>query len=175
MTPPAATIETPLGSLWVVASGRGLRALSFDPVRAGEDEGEASADLLRACREQLAAYFGGALRRFDLPLDPVGTPFQRRAWQALRDIPFGETRSYAAQAAAIGRPSAARAVGAANARNPLAIVVPCHRVVGAGGRLVGYAAGLERKRALLELEGAQPAGRGLLPFGRGGQNESASR
>lgn len=101
---------------------------------------------------QLDAYFAGELREFHLPLSPHGTAFQNEVWKALREIPYGETRSYAAIARRIGRPTAVRAVGAANGRNPLAIVVPCHRVIGADGSLTGYAGGLERKHALLALE-----------------------
>jgi methylated-DNA-[protein]-cysteine S-methyltransferase len=101
---------------------------------------------------QLKAYFAGTLRQFDLPLAPAGTPFQQTVWQALREIPYGETVSYGQLARGIGRPAAVRAVGAANGRNPLAIVVPCHRVIGSDGRLVGYGGGLPAKSMLLELE-----------------------
>jgi methylated-DNA-[protein]-cysteine S-methyltransferase len=101
---------------------------------------------------QLDAYFAGTLRQFDLPLAPAGTPFQQRVWQGLREIPYGETVSYKELARWIGRPSAVRAVGAANGQNPLAIVIPCHRVIGSDGRLVGYGGGLAAKSALLELE-----------------------
>ena len=156
-------IGTPLGPMYAFASERGLRALIFegsDPAANGVLgevlEGRGS-EVLRACSEQLAAYFCGALRRFDLPLDPVGTDFQRQIWAALQQIPYGQTWSYAQQAASIGRPSAVRAIGAANGRNPLTIVVPCHRVIGRGGALTGFAGGLDRKRALLELEGARVA------------------
>ncbi len=108
-------------------------------------------------REQLADYFRGALREFDVALAPVGTPFQMDVWTALRQVPYGQTCSYADLARAIGRPAAVRAVGAANGRNPLSIVVPCHRVIGADGSLTGYGGGLERKRALLDLESRQLA------------------
>ena len=106
---------------------------------------------------QLAAYFAGTLTRFDVPLDFQGTDFQKSVWTALLTIPFGETRSYGEIARQIGRPSASRAVGAANGRNPLSIVAPCHRVVGAGGALTGFAGGLEVKRRLLGLEAAAAA------------------
>jgi methylated-DNA-[protein]-cysteine S-methyltransferase len=109
-------------------------------------------DVLRQVEYQLTAYFAGELRDFDLPLAPVGTPFQERVWQALRDIPYGATTSYSALANRIGAPGAARAVGLANGRNPIAIIIPCHRVIGAGGTLVGYGGGLNRKRWLLDLE-----------------------
>ncbi len=106
-------------------------------------------------REQLRAYFARELRVFDLPLRLEGTPFQREVWEALRRIPYGTTTSYGALAASLGRPRAVRAVGAANGQNPIAIIVPCHRVIGADGGLTGFGGGLPRKRALLELEGAQ--------------------
>jgi methylated-DNA-[protein]-cysteine S-methyltransferase len=110
---------------------------------------------LREPAEQLQAYFAGELRAFDLPLAPHGTPFQREVWSALREIPYGSTISYAELAAAVGRPDAARAVGAANGRNPIAVVIPCHRVIGASGALTGYGGGLGRKRLLLDLEAGQ--------------------
>lgn len=107
---------------------------------------------LASLEAQLGEYFSGARRAFDLPLAPEGTDFQKTVWRQLSEIPYGTTLSYAAQAAAIGSPKAVRAVAAANARNPIAIVVPCHRVVGSDGSLTGYAGGLARKRALLDLE-----------------------
>ena len=111
--------------------------------------------MLQAAAAQLADYFGGRRTRFELPLDLAwGTPFQQSVWQALLAIPSGRSSSYAALGRALGRPQAARAVGAAVGRNPLSIVVPCHRVLGAAGGLTGYAGGLERKTALLKLEGA---------------------
>jgi methylated-DNA-[protein]-cysteine S-methyltransferase len=108
--------------------------------------------LLVEAAGQLRAYFARELREFDLPLAPSGTGFQRRVWDAVSAVPFGATASYAEIAAAIGTPSACRAVGAANGRNPLPVIVPCHRVVGSTGALTGYGGGLERKRALLDLE-----------------------
>jgi methylated-DNA-[protein]-cysteine S-methyltransferase len=113
-----------------------------------------------AVREQLDAYFAGELDTFDLDLDPHGTPFQRRVWDALLEIPFGETISYSELARRLGDPKLVRAVGLANGRNPISIVVPCHRVIGADGSLVGYGGGLERKRWLLDHE-AVAAGRRL--------------
>ena len=157
--------ETPIGAMQAQASVRGLRALRFagasDVAAGARDRGSGGggAAVLAACAVQLREYFAGVRERFELPLDPVGTAFQLRAWAALREIPFGETRGYAEQAVAIGAPSAARAVGAANGRNPIAIVVPCHRVVGARGDLTGFSGGLDRKRRLLELEGAWPLDR----------------
>ncbi|MFN0148696.1 MAG: methylated-DNA--[protein]-cysteine S-methyltransferase [Dehalococcoidia bacterium] len=112
-----------------------------------EDDG-----LIRAARTQFAAYFRGELTEFDLPLAPAGTPFQLQVWEALRGIPYGETISYGELARRIGRPAASRAVGAANGHNPIGIVVPCHRVIGANGSLTGYGGGLDRKRTLLALE-----------------------
>jgi methylated-DNA-[protein]-cysteine S-methyltransferase len=109
-----------------------------------------------AAAAQLDAYFAGTRRTFDLPIAPAGSDFQRRVWSALTAIPYGSVTSYGRLAAAIGRARGARAVGLANGRNPISIVVPCHRVVGAGGALVGYGGGLERKRFLLALEGAVP-------------------
>ena len=114
--------------------------------------------LLEACR-QLREYFAGQRRSFQLPLAPQGTPFQQQVWQALAEIPYGETRTYGEIAEAIGRKGASRAVGAANHRNPLPIFIPCHRVIGANGSLTGYAGGLETKRFLLALESGQPAQR----------------
>jgi methylated-DNA-[protein]-cysteine S-methyltransferase len=109
-------------------------------------------------RRQLAEYFAGQRTAFELPLAPAGTPFQRGVWDALVAIPYGETRSYGELAALVGKPGAARAVGSANHDNPIAVVIPCHRVIGAGGSLTGYAGGIDRKRYLLELEGAlQPS------------------
>lgn len=158
-------LESPVGVLLVEASSRGLRALQLGASGGCAYGASAAAaccagrEVLAACAAQLEQYFRGRRERFELPLDLAGTPFQLRAWAALQQIPFGETRSYAQQAALIGAPTATRAVGAANARNPIQIVVPCHRVVGAGGSLTGFAGGVSRKRALLELEGAWPLAR----------------
>ncbi len=143
-------VETPLGTLWLAGDDQGLTGVSFDRIP-GPRGPEGVAE---AARTQLGAYFAGELERFELPLAPRGTDFQRRVWDAVSAIPYGGTASYSEIAAAIGRRSACRAVGAANGRNPLAIVVPCHRVVGAAGALTGYGGGLERKRALLDLERA---------------------
>ncbi len=121
------------------------------PVVPGADwerDDEAFAEL----RRQLGEYFTGARREFDLPLAPRGSEFQVRVWDALREIPYGETESYGELAERIGHPGSARAVGAANGRNPIAVVVPCHRVIGSSGQLTGYAGGLERKRLLLDIE-----------------------
>ncbi len=158
------TIPSSVGPLFAFASDRGIRAIVFsdaDPGRHGVlgqvvpafEGGVAHATLL-ALADQMREYFAGLRSEFDLPLDPRGTDFQLLAWQALRQIPFGQTRTYAAQARSIGKSSAYRAIGAANGRNPLAIVVPCHRVIGASGALTGFSGGLDRKRALLAHEGA---------------------
>jgi methylated-DNA-[protein]-cysteine S-methyltransferase len=145
-----AAVETPIGTLWLSATRDGLAEVAF----AERAAPGAPRELLAEAAGQLRAYFAGELERFDLPLAPHGTPFQRGVWDAVSAIPYGSTASYSEIAAAVGRPRACRAVGAANGRNPLAIVVPCHRVVGAAGALTGYGGGLERKRALLDLERA---------------------
>jgi methylated-DNA-[protein]-cysteine S-methyltransferase len=151
------TFQSPVGALPLVASDAGLVAVLWpddapDRVRLGAMREQADHPVLVEAVVQLAAYFAGERIAFDLPLDPRGTDFQRSVWTALRDIPFGETRSYADIARAIGRPTAVRAVGAANGRNPLSIVAPCHRVVGSNGALTGFAGGLETKRWLLAHE-----------------------
>jgi methylated-DNA-[protein]-cysteine S-methyltransferase len=111
-----------------------------------------SSAVMRETIRQLQRYFAGELKTFDVPLEIVGTDFQKRVWSALRSIPYGETRSYSQIAAQIGAPRAVRAVGAANGRNPIPVIVPCHRVIGASGNLVGFGGGLEWKRLLLDLE-----------------------
>jgi methylated-DNA-[protein]-cysteine S-methyltransferase len=132
-------------------------ALAAVPAGAGRRPGQPP---LPAAGTQLAEYAGGDRRSFALPLAPRGTEFERRVWQALTEIPYGETRSYAEIAAAIGSPAACRAVGRANGRNPIAIVIPCHRVIGSDGSLTGYGGGLDLKRFLLDLEGARRAAPG---------------
>jgi methylated-DNA-[protein]-cysteine S-methyltransferase len=144
------TLETPLGTLWLAAGEEGLEQVSFREL----PETRSPSRVLDEIRAQLSAYFAGELDRFDVPLAPTGTEFQRRVWQEVGRIPYGGTSTYSAVAAAVGRPAACRAVGAANGRNPLPIVVPCHRVIGAAGSLTGYGGGLDRKRALLDLERA---------------------
>ena len=109
-------------------------------------------ELILCCKQQIDEFFAGERKAFDLPLAPLGTEFQKKVWNALQEIPYGETRTYGEIAAAVGNPKAARAVGMANNKNPIAIIIPCHRVVGANGKLVGYAGGMERKMFLLELE-----------------------
>ena len=144
------TIDSPLGELLLAGDGQALTALHMDGLPA--PGWRRDPERFREVAEQLRAYFMGELREFDVPLAPHGTPFQQRVWAALRDIPYGATVSYAELAAAVGRPGAARAVGAANGRNPIAVVIPCHRVIGASGTLTGYGGGLPRKRLLLDLE-----------------------
>jgi len=148
---------SPLGEVLIVADEAGLTGLHFvDQQHFPKDTGHwqlnPAQPVLVAARRQLEEYFAGQRRHFDLPLAPRGTAFQREVWQALTAIPYGATTSYGALAASLGRPSASRAVGAANGRNPLGIIVPCHRVIGSAGALTGYAGGLERKQALLALE-----------------------
>lgn len=151
------TMPSPIGTLTLVASDAGLTAVLWEDDRPGRvvlAGAEESRDhpILTAVTRQLTEYFAGTRTIFDLPLDPRGTPFQRQVWAALGTIPYGETRSYAQIAAQIGRPTAARAVGAANGRNPVSIVTPCHRVVGTNGALTGFAGGLAAKDYLLALE-----------------------
>lgn len=137
----------------LVAGNEGLRAITFGEPGAKISGNTHAHPVLRAAIEQLTAYFAGSLREFSLPLEITGTDFQMRVWSILRGIPYGETRSYLDLAISIGRPTAVRAVGAANGANPLPIVIPCHRVIGANGKLVGYGGGLPLKKRLLELEG----------------------
>jgi methylated-DNA-[protein]-cysteine S-methyltransferase len=148
-------VASPVGDILVAGDDEGLRRIVFQggahPMKPPRDWKRDDAAFDEA-RRQLTAYFAGELREFDLPLAPEGTPFQKAAWAELCRIPYGETRTYGAQAARIGQPNASRAVGAANGRNPLGIVIPCHRVIGASGKLTGYYGGLSIKEALLELE-----------------------
>lgn len=151
-------IASPVGTLTLAASEKGLVAILWendDPRRVRLDMETENADhpILIAAEQQLADYFAGRQTHFDLPLDFRGTDFQQQVWAALLTIPFGETRSYADIARAIGRPTACRAVGAANGKNPISIVAPCHRVIGANGTLTGFAGGMKAKEYLLTLEG----------------------
>jgi methylated-DNA-[protein]-cysteine S-methyltransferase len=157
------TLDTPIGRLVLAADAEGLRHIEFPsnrhPVsRAGWVPGAegAAAEILAITARQLREYFEGERREFDLPLAPRGTEFQMQVWHALATIPFGATWSYGELARVIGKPDAMRAVGAANGRNPLPIVLPCHRVIGADGSLTGFGGGLPIKEALLRLEGALP-------------------
>jgi methylated-DNA-[protein]-cysteine S-methyltransferase len=154
-------MKSPVGTLTLVASGKGLTAILWpqdDPKRVtlpvltrGDDH-----PVLLQAQKELGEYFAGKRTRFTVRLDFAGTDFQKRVWRALLEIPFGETRSYGDIAARLGKPSASRAVGAANARNPISIIAPCHRVIGANGALTGFAGGLGAKKRLLALEGVRP-------------------
>jgi methylated-DNA-[protein]-cysteine S-methyltransferase len=151
------TLESPVGELRLTSDGRSLTGLYLEahggePLKGADPGWERDEAPFRDAITQLRAYFAGTLRAFDLPLAPAGTDFQKNVWSALAAIPFGETRSYGAIAREIGRPGAARAVGLANGSNPISIIVPCHRVIGADGTLTGYGGGLDRKRWLLAHE-----------------------
>lgn len=151
--------DSPLGLLTAVANDAGLAAVYMAEHKRrptletlGERVAASASPVLAATVTELGEYFSGTRRTFTMPLAPVGNPFQHRVWAALREIPYGELRTYGDLAAMLGDRSMAQAVGSANGRNPISIIVPCHRVVGADGSLVGYAGGLERKQFLLELE-----------------------
>lgn len=152
-----ATMNSPVGRLTLVANERALVAILWENDPTGRvalslaTQNERNQILIEAKR-QLTEYFNGERRVFDLPTEPSGTQFQQKVWMALREIPFGTTRSYGELARSIGSPKASRAVGAANGKNPLSIIVPCHRVIGSNGKLTGFAGGLETKARLLQLE-----------------------
>lgn len=163
-----AVVPSPIGELLLAGDGDALTGLWMlpDPRWAPDTSGWLhDTTAFDEVSRQLDAYFAGELHRFDLALAPAGTPFQLRVWQALLEIPYGATCTYGALASRLGRPDRARAVGAANGRNPISIVIPCHRVIGTGGDLVGYGGGLPRKAALLALErsGRLPALASPLP------------
>jgi methylated-DNA-[protein]-cysteine S-methyltransferase len=147
-----ARVETSIGVLTLIASQRGLQRVLWPEEAPSMDTIGARNGVLDIAAEQIQAYFDGRLSTFDIALDLIGTPFQLQAWRALAHIPYGATVSYSVQAARIGHPNAARAVGAANGRNPVPLVLPCHRVVGADGSLTGFGGGLHVKRALIEHE-----------------------
>ena len=159
-------IDSPYGPLTLVASDDVLCGLYMTEQRHRPPEesfGDRDETPFAEATDQLRAYFAGELKEFTLPLSMAGTPFQQRVWEQLRNIPYGETRSYGELAQALGNPGASRAVGLANGKNPIGIIVPCHRVVGAGGSLTGYGGGLDRKRRLLDFEsGAAAVGRTLF-------------
>lgn len=157
-----ATVDSPIGSLLLssdsdgaVLTGLYIESQKYEPTR--DDRWRRDDAPFRDAIRQLAAYFAGDLHQFDLPIEFQGTDFQRRVWEALRAIPFGETITYAELAVRVGSAGSARAVGAAVGRNPMSIIVPCHRVVGSSGSLTGYAGGLDRKRWLLQHERPVPA------------------
>jgi methylated-DNA-[protein]-cysteine S-methyltransferase len=152
------TIGSPVGPLTLVAAGGRLTGLYMDAQRHLPDwaafglAGDPASAPFGAAASQLSRYFTGELTHFDLPLELAGTAFQRQVWTALRDIPYGRTATYGELAAGLGKPAASRAVGLANGKNPISIVVPCHRVIGSDGSLTGYGGGIDRKRFLLDLE-----------------------
>jgi len=150
----AAVMETPIGALTLVEEDGALAEVRFGKRC---DDGEISdTPLLQQAARELGEYFSGQRKAFTVPLAPKGTPFQQKCWQALLQIPYGQTRTYGQQAAMIGNPKACRAVGMGNNRNPLPIFIPCHRVVGANGALTGYAGGLNIKEKLLQIERMNP-------------------
>jgi methylated-DNA-[protein]-cysteine S-methyltransferase len=145
-------VDTPIGRLTVIAAGTGIRRILWEGEAPPERAVEGRSDILDAAVTQIREYFSGTRTTFDLPLDLGGTPFQQKVWRELGSIPFGTTISYGEQARRIGRPQAARAVGAANGRNPVPVVLPCHRVIGSAGALRGFGGGLDTKRTLLRHE-----------------------
>jgi methylated-DNA-[protein]-cysteine S-methyltransferase len=177
------SLDSPIGTLTLTAEDDALTGLYMDLFRGSADKrptfdaGWAQSDdhpLLKLCRRQLKEYFAGRRRAFELPLRPAGSAFQQSVWRELTAIPFGVTRSYGDIARRLGNPNASRAVGLANGRNPIAVIIPCHRVIGADGSLTGFGGGLPRKQWLLTHEGsyglrpAAPAARqGQLEFGAG--------
>ena len=142
--------DTPVGKLCIGEEDDSITRVTWSKVP--QEYIQEETELILNCKIQLEEYFAGNRKQFDLPLAPKGTDFQKRVWKALTDIPYGETRTYGKIAAAVDNPKAARAVGMANNKNPIGIIVPCHRVVGADGKLVGYAGGMEKKEWLLNLE-----------------------
>jgi methylated-DNA-[protein]-cysteine S-methyltransferase len=161
--------NSPVGRLMLTSddgslTGLYLQGQKYEPQPGGDWTRDDSFPLFVTAGTQLAEYFAGTRTRFELPLAPVGTPFQQKVWRQLQTIPYGARLSYGAVACALGEPRATRAVGAAIGRNPVSIIIPCHRVVGSNGALTGYAGGIERKKALLELEGAGSRLFSLVPF-----------
>jgi methylated-DNA-[protein]-cysteine S-methyltransferase len=149
----SAIYEGPIGKFTLVSDGKALVHLDFEKQKTPAPKHPRGGDkVLDLARKELDAYFAGKLKRFTVPVDPQGTEFQRACWKALQKIPYGETRTYGDQAKVIGNPKAMRAVGLANGRNPIAVIIPCHRVIGADGSLTGFGGGLPRKKFLLDLE-----------------------
>ncbi|MBK6705202.1 MAG: methylated-DNA--[protein]-cysteine S-methyltransferase [Caulobacteraceae bacterium] len=145
--------DSPIGPLTLASNGKALIQCEFEGGKYPLPQYELGNDkIIDQARRELDQYFAGKLTTFKVKVDPQGTEFQRKAWAALQTIPYGETRSYAQQAKAIGSPKATRAIGAANGRNPIPVIIPCHRVIGANGSLTGFGGGMERKQILLELE-----------------------
>ncbi|HEX6137447.1 MAG TPA: methylated-DNA--[protein]-cysteine S-methyltransferase [Casimicrobiaceae bacterium] len=158
-------MASPLGEILLVANAQGdalcglyLDGQKYYPADAAQWREAPGLPVFRETIRQLREYFAGSRSRFDVPLAPAGTPFQRQVWRAIAAVPFGATMSYAELARRCGRPAAVRAAGAATGRNPISVIIPCHRIIGSGGSLTGYAGGLDRKRSLLELE-SRPAPR----------------
>ena len=169
MSPQHVVVDSPIGALTVVADGGAVSHLLMDAASHRPEDpaifgglGDLATEPFASVATQLGEYFAGTRIRFDLPIAPRGNDFQQRVWAMLLEIPYGETRTYGELARALGGPGLAQAVGAANGRNPIAVVVPCHRVIGADGALVGYAGGLHRKRYLLALEEPSPLEGGRL-------------
>ncbi|WP_207929212.1 methylated-DNA--[protein]-cysteine S-methyltransferase [Actinomadura sp. 6K520] len=158
MNPTHVVVDSPVGPLTLMAQDGALRALYMEvqrhrpPAETFGVPGDLHDEPFATVAEQLTAYFAGELTKFDLPLTLNGTPFQKRVWALLQEIPYGETVTYGELAAELGKPSASRAVGLANGRNPIGVIVPCHRVIGSTGGLTGYGGGLDRKRYLLDFE-----------------------
>lgn len=142
--------DTPIGKLCIGEKDGAITRVTWEHIP--KEHVLEKTELIQTCKQQLDEFFEGERREFDIPLQPGGTEFQKKVWNALREIPYGETCSYKDIAVAVGNPKAARAVGMANNRNPIAVIVPCHRVVGANGKMVGYAAGIDKKVWLLDLE-----------------------
>ncbi len=146
----AESMSSPLGMIWVEATERGVSVVRFTD---SQPDAVRPSSITRLCREELEAYFAGELTNFSVPVDAKGTAFQQRVWTQLCEIPYGHSQHYGHIAHALGKPTASRAVGMANGKNPVSIIVPCHRVIGKNGTLTGYAGGLVRKQKLLDLEG----------------------
>lgn len=149
-----AVITSPLGRLLLNTDGKALVKLEFTELPVSDKRKDTGSDVLASTIRQLQEYFSGERTDFELHLSPEGTRFQKRVWQALRNIPFGQTTTYGQLSEKLGDPKAVRAVGTANGRNPIPIIIPCHRVIGSGQKLTGYSGGIERKRWLLQHEGA---------------------
>lgn len=144
--------DTPIGRIGIAENGKGITDIFFAAAESPKDAALEETELLNDAAKQLTDYLAGKRKDFELPLSPEGTEFQKAVWEALLTIPYGETRTYKQIAEQIGNPKACRAVGMANNKNPISIIVPCHRVIGSNGKLVGYGGGLEVKKKLLELE-----------------------
>jgi len=152
----SATHKTPIGTLTLVSDGEAITYVDFENTKYPSPKFPRGGDkIIEQAKKELDAYFAGKLKEFKVPVRPQGTDFQQAAWKALTKIPYGVTRSYGDQARAIGKPKAVRAIGAANGRNPIPIIIPCHRVIGADGSLTGFGGGMATKQFLLELEQGQ--------------------